>query len=222
MYLILFGAPGVGKGTQAKLVSKNFNIPQISTGDMLREAIKSGSDIGKQVERLIQNGELVPDNLMLSLIESRIIQPDCKSGLILDGFPRTIAQADGLEDIMGRHYLPHFICIEITVPENEIIERILSRKACSDCGTDYNDRTNPAPQNMVCTKCGGKISSRADDNEETVKNRLRVYYDQTEIVKHYYREKGNFFTVDGNKSITDVYQDLENKLKNMNDYSEKK
>jgi adenylate kinase len=213
MYLILFGAPGVGKGTQAKLVSKNFNIPQISTGDMLREAIKSGSDIGKQVERLIANGELVPDYLMLSLIENRIVQPDCRKGLILDGFPRTIAQAEGLGDIMGRHYLPNFICVEIVVPENEILERILSRKTCSSCGTDYNDRTNPAPDDMICTKCGSEITARADDKEDTVKNRLRVYYDQTDIVKHFYREKGNFFTVDGNNSIDDVYQNLERILK---------
>jgi adenylate kinase len=210
MYLILFGAPGVGKGTQAKLISEKYGIPQISTGDMLREAIKAGTELGKQAEKLIKNGELVSDEIILSLIENRIIQPDCKNGLILDGFPRTEKQADGLETIMSRHSLPSFMCIEIAVPDQEVIQRILGRKACSKCGADYNDRTNPAPDNRICPKCGGNITSRADDNEATVKNRLRVYYEQTEIVKRHYEKSGDFYQVDGNKSVDEVFQEIVN------------
>ncbi|MBN2426336.1 MAG: adenylate kinase [Calditrichaceae bacterium] len=209
MYLILFGAPGVGKGTQAKLISENFNIPQISTGDMLRAAIKEGSDLGKKAEQFIKNGELVPDNIILSLIEDRIIKPDCRNGLILDGFPRTISQADSLKEIMIRHKLPSFICIEITVEEEEILKRILGRKTCSKCGADYNDFTNPAPDNMICPKCGGQITSRADDNEETVKNRLRVYNEKTAVVKNYYQKDGKFYSVNGNDTVEGVYKNLE-------------
>ena len=205
MHLILFGAPGAGKGTQAKLISKEYGIPQISTGDMLREAVRLQTDLGKKAESIMAAGQLVPDDLMLKLIEERITKPDCSNGFILDGFPRTIPQAEALSQLMKRLNLPPFTCLEISVPEDVLIKRLSSRKTCSQCGADYNPATNPAPADMICPVCGGKIITRSDDNEETVKNRLNVFKQQTGPVKDYYAKAGNFFSVDGNKSVEEVF-----------------
>ena len=208
MNLILFGAPGAGKGTQAKLISKDYGIPQISTGDMLREAVRLQTDLGKQAESIMAAGQLVPDHLMLGLIRERITKPDCANGLILDGFPRTIPQAEGLARLMNELNLPPFICLEISVPEEIIINRLSSRKTCSQCGADYNPATNPAPADMKCTVCGGRIVTRPDDNEETVKKRLEVFKRQTGPVKDYYAKNGNFYSVDGNKPVNEVYESI--------------
>lgn len=215
MYLIIFGAPGVGKGTQAKLISRDFEIPQVSTGDMLREAIRNETELGNEAKAIMARGELVPDHLILNLIRARISKPDCEHGLILDGFPRTIIQAQELSELMKEINLPAFTCIEITAPKDVIIERITSRMTCNQCGTDYNKTTNPAPEDMVCTICGGNITTRHDDNEATVRNRLKVYCEQTDPVKHYYADRGNFFTVDGNKTVDDVYNQLNKIIKEL-------
>ena len=216
MYLILFGSPGVGKGTQSKIISKKYNIPQISTGDMLREAVRKETELGIKVKSLIERGELVPDDLMLILIKKRITEPDCANGLILDGFPRTIPQAEGLSGLMAKLNLPHFNCIEIVVPEEIILERILGRRTCEKCGTDFNQRVNPEPGNHICPKCGGNITNRQDDKEETVKKRLRIYHEQTEVVKDYYQSKGNFFTVNGNRDLEEVNSDIVSILQKNN------
>ena len=208
MYLILFGAPGVGKGTQAKLISKNYNIPQISTGDMLRDAVKNETKLGKEASLLMNQGKLVPDEIMLALIKERILRPDCKRGFILDGFPRTIAQAEGLDKLFYELQLSDVICIEINVPDEEIINRLVSRRLCEKCGTDYNLITNPPPDNMKCTKCGGEIIQRKDDNHETISNRLKVYLDQTSPVKAYYQTKGAFHSIDGLRGIEKVRDDI--------------
>ncbi len=209
MYLILFGAPGVGKGTQAKLISKHHNVPQISTGDMLREAARKGTELGNKAKQIMARGELVPDDLMLKIIKNRITQSDCAHGFILDGFPRTIPQAEGLAGLMKELNLPPLTCIEIQVPEAEIVKRLSSRKVCEACGADYNPNTNPAPADNICTKCGGNIVTRKDDSEETIKNRLRVYRQKTEKVKEYYRERGRFYTIDGNKPVEEVYHQID-------------
>jgi adenylate kinase len=175
MYLILFGAPGVGKGTQAKIIEKNKGIPQISTGDMLRSAVKKGTDLGQKAGELMKRGELVPDDLMIELIKDRISEPDANHGFILDGFPRTIAQADALDHLMHDLKLPDFHCVEITVPAEDIIARLVARRQCDHCGTDYNLNSNPPPADMICPKCGGHIFQRPDDNEETISNRLTQY-----------------------------------------------
>ena len=213
MYLILFGAPGVGKGTQAKLISKKHKIPQISTGDMLRAAVKNKTELGKKAGEIMSRGELVPDDLILEMIKERFGLDDCKNGFILDGFPRTLAQAEGLDKLMQHLKLPEFNCFEISVPDQDIISRLVSRRLCSNCGTDYNLITNPPPEDLKCIICGGEIIQRKDDNEETITNRLKVYTDQTAPLKNYYQSKGNFITVDGRKKIDEVQEDINNLLK---------
>lgn len=212
MYLILFGAPGVGKGTQAKMISKNYKIPQISTGDMLREAVRKKGDFGKLAQSYMEKGSLVPDDLILNIIKQRILEPDCSRGFILDGFPRTIAQAEGLAVMMQELQLPPFTLIEINLSDKDILERLLGRKTCSKCGADYNALTNPAPADNICPKCGGTITTRGDDNEETIKNRLKVYREQTAPVKDFYKKRGNYISIDGNKSVEQVYFSIINEL----------
>ena len=204
MYIILFGAPGVGKGTQAKIISKKFDIPQISTGDMLREAVREKSELGQKASMIMAKGKLVPDNIILELIKSRISKKDCKKGFILDGFPRTLEQAKSLDQLMLKLHLPPFKCVEITVAESEIIERLINRRICENCGKDYNLRNNPPPADMTCINCGGKIIQRKDDNEETIKGRIKVYHEQTAPIKDYYAKKGDFFSVDGSQHISNV------------------
>jgi adenylate kinase len=213
MHLILFGAPGVGKGTQAKLISKKFNIPQISTGDMLRDAVKNQTELGKKASLLMNQGKLVPDEIMLELIHERISSADCKDGFILDGFPRTIAQAEGLDRLFSELKLSDVTCIEIFVPDEEIIKRLVSRRLCEKCGTDYNLITNPPPKDMHCSKCGGNIIQRKDDNEETISNRLKVYMAQTAPLKKYYKNKDSFYSIDGLRSIDKVSNDIFDVLK---------
>jgi len=212
MYIILFGAPGVGKGTQAKLISQKYNIPQISTGDMLREAIRQRTELGKKAEAIIARGELVSDDIMLGLISERISQPDCKNGFILDGFPRTIAQAEGLEKLFKEKKLPQPICIEIVVPENVIIKRLTSRRICEKCGAIFDPVVNPIPPDNKCAKCGGRIVQREDDNEETIHKRLQVYHEQTAPVRDYYRKVDKFYTIDGNRPIEQVFKEIEDIL----------
>jgi adenylate kinase len=208
MHLILFGAPGVGKGTQAKLISKHYDIPQISTGDMLRDAVNEKTELGNKASELMNEGKLVSDDIMLALIKNRISHQDCKNGFILDGFPRTIAQAHGLDDLFIQLQLSDVICIEINVPDQEIIRRLLSRRICEQCGTDYNLITNPPSSTMICAKCGGHIIKRKDDNEETIANRLQVYLNQTTPLKNYYREKGQFYSINGLRSIEEVRDEI--------------
>jgi len=212
MYLILFGAPGVGKGTQAKFISENHKIPQISTGDMLRAAVKKQTELGKKAGEIMSRGELVPDEIILGMIKERFGLDDCKNGFILDGFPRTLAQAEGLDKLMKELNLPDFKCIEIAVPDKDIISRLVSRRLCSNCGADYNLITNPPPEDLKCIKCGSDVIQRKDDNEETISNRLKVYNDQTAPLKDFYKTKGSFFTVDGRNSIDAVQKEISNLL----------
>lgn len=215
MYLILFGAPGVGKGTQAKKISKDYGIPQISTGDMLREAVREKTELGKKAEAIMNRGELVPDDLMLNLIRERISKPDCVHGLILDGFPRTTPQAQELSKLMQEMRLPTFTCIEITVPNEKIINRLTSRMTCSSCGKDYNPAFGQVPDDMKCTKCGGAIITRSDDNKETIQKRLNVYNEQTSQVKYFYKDNGHFFTVDGDRDVAEVYTSINEILQQL-------
>ncbi len=213
MYLILFGAPGVGKGTQAKKISKEFSIPQISTGDMLREAVRNNTELGQKASEIMKRGELVPDDLILNIIKERFAQADCKNGFILDGFPRTIPQAEGLADLMNQLDLPPLLCLEVAVPNEIIIKRLTTRETCEKCGADYNPANNPAPADRICTICGGKIIKRSDDNEDTIQKRLQTYENQTAPVKGFYEKQGRFYAVDGNKSVDEVYVDLKAILK---------
>ena len=204
MYLILFGAPGVGKGTQAKLIRESYGIPHISTGEMLREAVKANTEIGRKAGTLMSYGKLVPDTIMLELIRERIKRPDCAKGFILDGFPRTLQQARELDQLMEELNLPHFVSIEIKVPDRIIIERLVNRRICESCGTDYNLITNPPPENMLCIKCNGQIGRRKDDHEMTIRRRLEVYNKETAPLREYYARENGYFEVDGSKSIKEV------------------
>jgi adenylate kinase len=208
MYLILFGAPGVGKGTQAKLVSKHFNIPQISTGDMLREAVRLQSPLGKKAGELMARGKLVPDDLILELIRDRITRPDCARGFILDGYPRTMNQAEELDALMKELRLPDLRCVEIDVPDEEIIRRLVNRRVCEHCASDFNLLTNPPPASMLCPHCGGRIIQRKDDNASTIAHRLDVYHEFTRPIKDYYLSKAHYYTVNGMQDIDKVQRQI--------------
>jgi len=209
MYIMLLGAPGVGKGTQAKKIMAKYGIPQISTGDILRNEVRLQTELGKLAKEVMERGELVPDEIILKMVEKRLQEPDCQKGFILDGFPRTIPQAEGLEEILQRMGNISLKVIEIYVPDEEIIRRLSARRICSKCGKDYNLIFNPPPADGKCEVCGGEIIQRDDDREETIRKRLEVYRKQTEPLVSYYQKKGNLYRVDGTRSIEEVFQEIE-------------
>ena len=180
MNLILLGGPGAGKGTQAKLIVEEYKIPQISTGDMLREAVKQGTELGKKAKEYMDKGELVPDEIVIGIVRDRLKQPDCEKGFILDGFPRTIAQAEALDKMLDEIGKKIDAVINIYVPEEEIVKRIVNRRTCKKCGAIYHLIYSPPKESNKCDKCGGELYQRDDDKEETVRERLRVYKQQTE------------------------------------------
>ena len=204
MNLILLGAPGAGKGTQAELLMQQLSIPSISTGNMLREAIKNGSDLGKQAKQYMDEGNLVPDELVLSIVAERTAQPDCEHGFILDGVPRTLAQAKALDEKGVK--LDHVVSIEI---DDAVIEgRMTGRRVCTKCGASYHIVANPPKAEGVCDQCGGEVTTRKDDAPETVRNRLAVYHASTEVLKDYYRQQGKLRLVEGNQSIEGANRDI--------------
>ncbi|RMG25531.1 MAG: adenylate kinase, partial [Methanobacteriota archaeon] len=206
MQFVLFGPPGAGKGTQAKLLSEKFGIPQISTGDILRNAVKNETELGKKVKAILDRGELVPDDVIVELVEERLSEPDAQKGFILDGFPRTLFQAEALETWLQKNNRNGLTVIRIRISEEEIVKRLTSRRICEKCGFTYNLIYNPPPSDNRCEKCGGKIIQRSDDNEETIRKRIRVYIDQTSPVIDFYRNKGNLFEVDGSQHVEKVFE----------------
>jgi adenylate kinase len=213
MQLILLGAPGAGKGTQAKMIMDKYRIPQISTGEILRQHVHDMTDLGKKAKSTMEKGQLVSDEIVLEMVEQRLIQPDCQRGFILDGFPRTIPQAEGLDKIVQKLHISDLKVIEIYVADKTIIQRLTSRRICSVCCKDYNLNLNPPPPDNICTRCGGKIIQRDDDKEETILKRLEVYKNQTRPLTEFYQKRGNFYQVDGEKEITDIFRDIENIIK---------
>ena len=204
MNLILLGAPGAGKGTQAELLLEHLEIPSISTGNMLREAMANGSNLGKQVKQCMDEGKLVSDDLVLSLVAERTAQPDCKNGFILDGVPRTLSQAQAL-DAKGVQ-IDHVVSIEI---DDAVIEgRMTGRRVCTKCGATYHVAVNPPKQEGICDHCGEAVVIRKDDAPETVRKRLQVYHESTEILKDYYAAQGKLRLVEGNQPIEDAYHDI--------------
>ena len=204
MNLILLGAPGAGKGTQAELLMQHLGIPSISTGNMLREAMANGSDLGKQVKQCMDEGKLVSDDLVLSLVAERTAQDDCKNGFILDGVPRTLSQAEAL-DVKGVR-IDHVISIEI---DDAVIEgRMTGRRVCTKCGATYHVTVNPPKTPGICDHCGSEVVIRKDDAAETVRNRLKVYHESTEVLKDYYASKNKLRLVEGNQPIEDAYHDI--------------
>lgn len=192
MYIVMLGAPGSGKGTAAKILAKKTNLPHISTGDMFREQIKKGTELGKLAESYMSNGKLVPDEVTIGIVKDRLNSDDTKEGVILDGFPRTKMQAEALDEILKEQGKKVDIVPELIIPDDVIVDRILNRETCSnkECGAIYNTKYKPSKVAGVCDVCGAPLSSRTDDNEETIKNRLEVYRENSKDLIEYYKEKG--------------------------------
>lgn len=208
MQLILMGAPGAGKGTQAAELIKKFNIPQIATGDMFRAAVKEGTELGKKAEACMKSGALVPDEVTVGIVKERLSKDDCKGGFILDGFPRTVSQADSLSKILSDLNLKLDRVLNIHVPAENLIERAVGRRICKNCGATYHVKFNPSKAEGKCDKCGGELYQRADDNAETMKNRLSVYESSTRPLIEYYKKAGVYTEIDGTQSIDKVTADL--------------
>lgn len=209
MILILLGPPGAGKGTQAQRLVDAYDIVQLSTGDMLRAAVASGSELGQRVKSLIESGALVPDDTIIEMIAERIQQPDCKNGFILDGFPRTVAQAEALDKMLAERGLSLDHVVEMKVDEAALVKRITGRYACAKCGAGYHDEFKQPKVEGVCDVCGSReFTRRKDDTEETVKARLKAYHDQTAPLLPYYEEKGLLRRVDGMADIDEVTRQI--------------
>ncbi len=204
MNLILLGAPGAGKGTQAEMLAEKLQIPTISTGNMLREAMANGSALGKQVKQAMDEGRLVSDELVLGIVAERTARPDCEKGFILDGVPRTLAQAKAL-DTMGVR-LDHVVSLEI---DDAVIEgRMTGRRVCPKCGSSFHITANPPKKDNTCDQCGAELMIRKDDAPETVRNRLKIYHESTEVLKDYYATQNKLRLVEGNQSIEGAFKDI--------------
>ena len=204
MNLILLGAPGAGKGTQAELLVKQLGIPAISTGNMLREAMANGTELGKLAKKYMDEGALVPDELILGIVADRVSQPDCSKGFILDGVPRTMAQAEALEAKGVK--IDHVVSIE--VDDAQIEGRMTGRRVCAKCGASYHIVANPPKAEGICDSCGGELIVRKDDKPETVRHRLEVYHASTEVLKDFYGKLGRLRTVNGDQSIEGANEDI--------------
>jgi adenylate kinase len=213
MKLVLLGPPGAGKGTQAERIKNRYGLAHLSTGDMLREAVAEGTEVGRQAKDIMAAGRLVPDDLIIRLVEERVGQPDCAGGFVLDGFPRTRGQAEALDMLLARHGQKLDAVVEIAVDDDTLVERIAGRFSCANCGAGYHDRFKPTRTPGVCDACGStELTRRPDDNAETVRARLRAYHDQTAPLLPYYRDKGLLVTVDGVAGIDQVTEEIIRKL----------
>ena len=213
MHILLMGPPGAGKGTQAANLVNEFAIPHISTGDMFRAAIKEGTELGKQAKACIDAGNLVPDEITVGIVRERLAKADCKKGFILDGFPRTLEQADALKGILEEIGLKLTRVLNINVPAAELIERAVGRRICKKCGATYHIKFNPTKVEGICDACGGELFQRADDSEKTMKSRLSVYEAQTKPLIEYYQKAGLYTEVDGRQAIDKVFADVVKSLK---------
>ena len=205
MKIIMLGAPGAGKGTQAKMIAEKYSIPHISTGDIFRANIKNGTELGKKAKSYMDKVQLVPDELTLDLIMDRFKQDDCKNGYVLDGFPRTIPQAEALDTALKAKGEKVDFAIDVDVPDENIVKRMGGRRACVGCGATYHVVYSPTKVEGVCDKCGEELIVRDDDKPETVLNRLEVYHNQTQPLIDYYNEQGILKSVDGTVDMKDVF-----------------
>ena len=208
MRIVLLGAPGSGKGTQAKLLVEKYHLPQISTGDLLREAVAAGTELGQKAKAAMDAGQLVSDTIVLGIIQERLAKPDAKSGFILDGFPRNIPQAQALDAMLARVGQPLQLALLVDVDTEVLMKRITGRRSCGSCGAIYNIYFSPPRSPGKCDKCGGLLQHRSDDNEETVRNRLSVYEEQTAPLISYYKAQGKLRTVRGTGSINDIFKNM--------------
>jgi len=208
MNLMVFGAPGAGKGTQAKFLIDKYDIPQISTGEILRAAIADKTDMGMEAKKFMDEGKLVPDSTIIGIIKDRLAQDDCKNGFILDGFPRTMPQAEALEELMQDMNIALDKVISLSVPDELIVGRITGRRVCSECGASFHVKFNPSRVAQNCDFCNGKLIVRKDDNEETVKSRLAAYHAQTAPLISFYDKRGIMLELDGTKEVSQVTKDM--------------
>lgn len=205
MRIVLLGAPGAGKGTQAKKIIEKYPIPQISTGDLLRAAVAAGSPLGKEAKSYMDKGELVPDSVVLGMVKERLGQDDCKKGYILDGFPRNTKQAETLDEMLASLSLPLTAALSVDVPFDDLMKRLTGRRTCKACGQMYNIYFNRPAKENACDKCGGELFQRDDDKEDTIRKRLEVYNSQTAPLIDYYGKKGILKSVSGTGSIDDIF-----------------
>jgi adenylate kinase len=205
MNIILLGPPGAGKGTQAKMLIDKYQIPQISTGDILRAAVKEGTSLGKEAKSYMDKGELVPDSVVIGIVEERIQEPDCAKGYMLDGFPRTVPQAEALDGMLSNlnAEIDHVVSIEVA--NEELVKRLTGRRTCRECGAGYHVMFDPPKVEGVCDKCGGELYQRDDDNEETVRSRLNVYESQTLPLIDYYKVQEKIRPIDGVGDIKEIF-----------------
>ncbi len=212
MRLILLGPPGAGKGTQAKLLMSRLGVPQVSTGDMLRQSVADGTDLGRKAKSFMDRGALVPDEVVIGIIEERLRQPDCKGGYILDGFPRTLAQAEALSKALMSLSASLDRVLSVEVPEDDLVKRLAGRRVCRGCGSMFHVDTHPPRRIEVCDKCGDALYQRDDDKEETIRHRLRVYLEQTEPLIAYYEKRGLLTQIDGRGTIEEISQRIDRAL----------
>lgn len=208
------GLPGAGKGTQAEKIVEKYNIPHISTGDMFRLAINEGTELGKKAKEFMDQGALVPDDVTIGIVDERLRKNDCENGFLLDGFPRTIAQAEALQSLLTNMNKAIDHVVHVDVPEEKLMERLTGRRICPTCGATYHVLFNPPKQAGVCDKDGSTLIQRDDDKAETVKNRLDVSINQTMPLLDYYQDKGNLVTVNGDQEIDKVFQDIQAAIEN--------
>ena len=206
MKIIMLGAPGSGKGTQAKQIAVKYSIPHISTGDIFRANIKNGTELGKKAKQYMDQGALVPDELTCDLVMDRIQQDDCKNGFVLDGFPRTIPQAEALDVALGKINEKMDYAIDVDVPDENIVNRMSGRRACLNCGATYHLISIPPKVEGICDRCGSEIVLREDDKPETVQKRLKVYHEQTQPLIDYYKNQGILKSVDGTQPMDEVFK----------------
>lgn len=214
MNIILIGLPGAGKGTQAEKIKETYDIPHISTGDMFRLAIENKTELGVQAKQYMDKGELVPDEVTIGIVKERLSEDDCRKGFLLDGFPRTIPQAEALDDILTNMNKKIDHALYVRVPEEKLIERLTGRRICKQCGATYHVIFNPPKQEGVCDNDGAKLIQREDDQESTVKNRLSVNIKQTKLLLNYYEKQERLLTINGDQAIEQVFADIQKQLTN--------
>ncbi|CDD79335.1 MULTISPECIES: adenylate kinase [Dialister] len=213
MYILLMGPPGAGKGTQAEKLIREYGIPQISTGDMFRAAVKSGTALGKEAKSYMDKGALVPDSVTVGIVKERLAQDDCKKGWILDGFPRTTAQASALDAILHDLGIQLTAVLDFNVNRDDLVKRVSGRLVCRQCGASFHKEFRPPKQEGVCDNCGGELYQRADDNEVTVRERLAVYDTSTKPLIDYYKVSGRYYEINGDQSMDKVFADVQAALK---------